>query len=368
MLDKGEIDISVYNYLINREPRTANLYLLPKIHKGITPPPGRPICSANGSPTEKISQLVDHFLNPPTTQQKSYVKDTTHFLKILQEFGPLPPDCFLVTLDVTFLYTNIPNDEGLLAAKETLEKTRPDPNLKPSNTSLLKLLDFVLKMNNFKFSGKHYLQKGGTAMGMKTALSYANNHLGRFERLFVYTYHKQPLIWLRYIDDCFCIFQGTEEELLAFIAHLNSCSPSIQFTTEYSKDEVNFLDTTIKIIDRMLISDLYCKPTDSHNYLQYSSAHPKKCKDSIPYSQFLRIRRICSRIEDFDKHVIIFSRHFHRRGYPSSLLQTAALNARRLNREHLLLPSDTQPQTKADNSVILVSTFHPKGPLPVHNH
>ena len=96
MLDKGEIDISVYNYLINREPRTANLYLLPKIHKGITPPPGRPICSANGSPTEKISQLVDHFLNPPTTQQKSYVKDTTNFLQILScKYSPMTRVCWL---------------------------------------------------------------------------------------------------------------------------------------------------------------------------------------------------------------------------------------------------------------------------------
>ena len=359
MLDNGEIDITVFLYLVNKEPRTANMYLLPKIHKGVTPPPGRPICSANGSPTEKISQLVDHFLNPPTTKLKSYVKDTTHFLKIIKEFGPLPPNCFLVTLDVTSLYTNIPNDEGLQAAKETLEANRPDPKLFPSNKSLFRLLDFVLTMNNFKFNGKHYLQKGGTAMGTKTAPSYANNAMGRFERLFVYTYHKQPLLWLRYIDDCFCIFQGTEAELQDFIVHLNSCSPSIKFTAEFSRDSVNFLDTTITIQDRMLVSDLYCKPTDSHNYLQYTSAHPKRCRDSIPYSQFLRIRRICSNLKDFDKHVIVFSKHFQRRGYPTHLLQEAALKARRLNRDTLLSPGPTT-QDDSNNSAIVVSTYHPQ--------
>jgi hypothetical protein len=59
--------------------------MLPKTHKGINPPPGRPIVSANGGPTEKIWQLVDFFLNPISNQHKSYVKDTAHFLNIIQQ-------------------------------------------------------------------------------------------------------------------------------------------------------------------------------------------------------------------------------------------------------------------------------------------
>jgi hypothetical protein len=41
----------------------------------------------NGSPTEKISQFVDHFVNPSIQKIKSYVKDTTHFLCLLEEVG-----------------------------------------------------------------------------------------------------------------------------------------------------------------------------------------------------------------------------------------------------------------------------------------
>jgi hypothetical protein len=84
--------------------RTAKFYLLPKIHKGINPPPGRPIVSANGCPIERISQLVDPFLNPISKTHQSYIKDTTHFLQILQEVGPLPNNSILVTVDVTSLY------------------------------------------------------------------------------------------------------------------------------------------------------------------------------------------------------------------------------------------------------------------------
>ncbi len=36
------------------------------------------------------------------------------------------------------------------------------------------LLKAVLHFNNFTFLGEHYLQIGGTAMGMNVALSYTN--------------------------------------------------------------------------------------------------------------------------------------------------------------------------------------------------
>ena len=72
----------VYHYLTDRECKTAKLYLLPKIDKGKIPPPGRPIVSGNGCPTEKISKAVDNFLAPPTIRFiKSYIKDTTDLSK-----------------------------------------------------------------------------------------------------------------------------------------------------------------------------------------------------------------------------------------------------------------------------------------------
>ena len=43
---RGEITQKVKNFLIIDEPRTPELYLLPKIHKGTYPVPGRPIVSA----------------------------------------------------------------------------------------------------------------------------------------------------------------------------------------------------------------------------------------------------------------------------------------------------------------------------------
>ena len=74
MFQNGEIDFTVYDYLINKESRTSMLYLLPQIHKGKMPPLGRPIVSAVNSHTEKISQFVDHFLNPCAQNVTLYIR------------------------------------------------------------------------------------------------------------------------------------------------------------------------------------------------------------------------------------------------------------------------------------------------------
>jgi hypothetical protein len=130
---------------------------------------------------------------------------------------------------------------------------------------------------------------------------------------------------------------------------------------EYSTKSVNFLDTTVKVENNEIVTDLYCKPTDSHSYLQYSSSHPQRCKDSIPYSQFLRVRRICSSTVDFDNNVLMLMVHFLRRGYPMKLLEEAMALARSKERLSLLEPKqDIQTGNKGDNSrVFLITTYHP---------
>ena len=359
MFQNGEIDKSTQTYLSDVTCRTSEFYMLPKIHKSQTPVPGRPIISANGAPTEKISQFVDHFLNPPTKLLKSFVKDTTHFIQILETLGKLPPNCILATLDVSSLYTNIPNDEGIEAARNTLQRSRPWTDVKPTNASLIMLLETVLKKNNFQFNGNNYLQVGGTAMGTKLAPSYAINFMGTFEERHMYSYTLQPLIYLRYIDDIFIIWQHGEEELNKLVSHLNNCSEHIKFTSETSTEAVAFLDTLVQLQDNQITTDLYSKPTDSHNYLMYNSAHPQRCKDSIPYSQFLRIRRICSHIEDYDRHAIVFSVFFFKRGYPIELLEKAATRARDLDRSELLKITLGDVKTIDTDMIYLITTYHP---------
>ena len=353
----GEIHGDTLDYLTITKPRTAQLYLLPKIHKGTIPPPGRPVVSANECPTERISQLVDHFIKPDIPRIRSYIKDTTHFLQLLAKISGLPENTIIATLDVTALYTNIPNDEAIESVKHHLEKHRPGAT-KPKNESLVELLRMVLTMNNFQFNGKNYLQVGGTAMGTRVAPSLANIFMADFEEKYVYPYHIQPLIWLRYIDDIFCVWTDGEESLRDFITHLNNSHQSIKFTEEISHDSVNFLDTTVSLKNGSLITDLYTKPTDTNNYLHYDSAHHPGCKKSLPYSQFLRIRRICQDEEQFKIHAEKMTNTFIAKGYPKKLVQEALIKAQEKNRETLLEPR-LPPVGEKEFPLVSVSTYQP---------
>jgi len=358
--DEGEIHPKCAQYLRNEQPRTPQLYLLPKIHKNKQPVPGRPIVSANNSPTERISQLADHFLQPLVCKTASFVKDTTDFINKIESVSNVSPGTILCTIDVTSLYTNIPNQEGITACQKALDIHRPGPQ-KPSNINILKLLQYVLTKNNFDFNDRHYLQVGGTAMGTKVAPSFANLFMADFEEKWVYNHHTQPSLWLRYIDDIFIIWEHGMPELDKLLAHLNSCHPTIKFTAEHSLNSVNFLDTTVHLTsDNTLYTDLYCKPTDSHNYLRYDSAHPSHCKTSLPFSQLLRVRRICSHIEDYDKNATMMCKHFFRRKYPPDLIEKAVIDVRRKDRNEILKPKSLN-STQATNSpdLFLISTFCP---------
>ena len=71
-----------------------------------------------------------------------------------------------------------------------------------------------------------------------------------------------------------------------------------------------FLDVRVVNKSGKLETDVFVKPTDSHQYLHHSSCHPRGCKMSIPYAQALRLRRICSKSEFFENRVRDLSNFF----------------------------------------------------------
>ena len=86
-------------------PRIPIFYTLTKLHK--PNPVGRPIIiSGCEGPTERLSSFVDKLLQPIAQTQKSYLKDTTHVINFMEKTTTI-----LVSMDVTSLYTNIPQEE-----------------------------------------------------------------------------------------------------------------------------------------------------------------------------------------------------------------------------------------------------------------
>ena len=243
LYESKEISEKTYNYLKDRGKRTSIFYLLPKILKNYegSIPPGRPIVLSTDSPTERISQLLDVILKPLIVTTRSYIEDTPDFISKITGIL-LDGNDWLVSLDVVSLYTNIPHDDGIKSVAKFIHQHRKGVQT-PTNQILLGFLELVLKC---KFNNRHYLQVQGTAMGTRVAPTYANIFMSEFEEQFVYTYSHPPEHWFRFIDDIWTIFRGTKKELDDFIAYLNSCSGSIQFTETFSKEKTQFLDVYTK--------------------------------------------------------------------------------------------------------------------------
>ncbi|XP_044165755.1 uncharacterized protein LOC122949770 [Acropora millepora] len=276
----GYISQSTLQYLMVTNDATAGrFYLLPKIHKKNCP--GRSVISGCNTPTEKISAFLDSQLKPLVSQIPSFVKDNNHFLNKLKAMGKFPDGAILATID----------DEGLTAVRKALNN-RCDSEI-PTN-DIVDLVELVLKNNNFEFAGKHYLQKRGTAIGTRMAPSYANLFMHDLESKLLAWVPVKPFIWLRYIDDIFMVWTEGEEKLLEFLKNINNFHDTIKFTFDWSRDLIHYLDVQVINNGGVIETDLYTKPTDKHQYLYHTSCHPKGCKRSIPYSQALRLKRICS--------------------------------------------------------------------------
>ena len=151
-------------------PRIPVFYILTKILKPTLF--GRPIISGCDGPTERLSSFVDKLLQPLAQKQDSYLKDTTHFIRFI-ESTRVPRNAFVVSIDVTSLYTNIPQEEGITIVCNAYKNFHA--NNPPIATNFLReMLSLLLKENSFQFNGKDYLQTHGTAMGTKMAVAFAN--------------------------------------------------------------------------------------------------------------------------------------------------------------------------------------------------
>lgn len=344
------------------QTKCHKFYTLPKIHKTLNNPPGRPIVSGINGPTENLSKIVDSWLQPYVTSLQSHIKDSTHMLMILekwnQDYGPFPDNTRLVTIDVTALYTSIPHDDMKEAVRYFLSKqTEPDT---PPSEVVVGVADHVLQNNVFSFEGKTFKQVLGTAMGTPMAPTGANLFMGMLEERLL---DQSPVpvnreFWKRFIDDILMLWTGSLEELDVFINHMNSFHPTIKFTANSSVDTVPFLDINITLKDGFLRTDLYSKPTDAHSYLHSSSSHPRHTVNNIPYSLFIRLRRLCSTPDVFSSRCQELSQQLKYRGYKEKVISEARQKAESIPRSESL-----EYKSKKKNSrVPFVVTHNPANP------
>ena len=213
----------------------------------------RPIIAGPQCLTHRLSNLIDIVLRPLTKRVKSYLRDTMDFLNHLPE--QIPEDTILASFDVESLYSNIPHDLGLDAIKFWLQKHPEDLHRRFTDNFILESIQFILQNNTFYFNGEHYRQRKGTAMGTKFAPVYATLVIGYLEETLYGKVANQfgqqfgeyfMKFWNRFLDDCFVPWTRSLNDLNRLHYILNYLHPSINFTIEYSKKELPFLDVLVK--------------------------------------------------------------------------------------------------------------------------
>ena len=162
------------------------------------------------------------------------------------------------------------------------------------------------------------------------------------------------------MGDVFIIWTHGKDKLEDFLDYINKAHETIKFTAEYSMTEVAFLDTLVYKLNGNLATKVYHKKTDDKMYLHYSSAHPKSQKDAIPYSLFIRCKRICTEKRHFFMEVQDITQKLAYRGYPHELIVKSFLKANQQNRDDLLLINKENLTT--DKKIRLITTYNTHNP------
>ena len=86
------------------------------------------------------------------------------------------------------------------------------------------------------------------------------------------------------------IWNGTTEGLTLFIDELNKKHKNLKLDCKIPTKQIEFLDTIIyRDLQHKIQRTIFRKLTDEQTYFDAQSNHPKSLKDSIPYSQALKL-------------------------------------------------------------------------------
>ena len=132
--------------------KAPHFYVTPRLNKKDIP--GQPVVSSIDCHTSKLFKFFDHYLSTPRKSSTYLLKDTTDFIKKLENVKDTLKGSILVTLNLKALDTNIPKHEGIKAVRERLNN---QATKSMTARVLIKFLCLILTLNNIVFNGINYL-------------------------------------------------------------------------------------------------------------------------------------------------------------------------------------------------------------------
>ena len=185
------------------------------------------IVSSIGTFDYNLARFLCDLLSPLVPNDYS-CKDTFSFVSQIKNANLSKK--FLVSYDVTSLFTNIPLQETIDIAINLI--FNHNPNLNITKKELKKPFLFATSQTHFIFNSKFYNQIDGAAMGSPLAPVLANIFMGFYESKWLNEYNlNKPKFYLRYVGDILAAFDK-EQNSLNFLNFLNKRHPNITFMIE----------------------------------------------------------------------------------------------------------------------------------------
>ncbi|KAH9595847.1 hypothetical protein MS3_00000867 [Schistosoma haematobium] len=131
----------------------------------------------------------------------------------------------------------------------------------------------------------------------------------------------KPKIWIRYVDNTFVIVK--KNKLKNTYKLINNVFDDIKFTMERkSNNKLSFLDVLITRTDTgKLETQVYRKPTNTDQILNYNSNNPRAHKINRVHTLFKRARTHCSTLEARKNEEKYLKGIFQKNGYPINFIK-----------------------------------------------
>jgi hypothetical protein len=316
-LKEKSIPLSIYNIIRPTGSQRPKLYGLPKTHKPNCPL--RPILSMIDSPQHSLAKYLISVLQPVSDKFAQHtVKDSFSFVQLLNTLPANSDNIRMCSFDIRSLFTNVPLTEVIDICIRQLYHSEIIPPAIPESVCR-ELLRMATVNVEFSFNNCMYRQVDGVAMGSPLGPILANIFVGYYEEQ-LFASRKKPILYLRYVDDIFALFDTTTE-MNDFLVDLNSLHPSLVFTKE---EELNktlpFLDVLVERINSSFVTSVYRKPTFDGEYIPWNSFCPKKRKINLISCLVNRALKICSPTK-LEHEIENISTIFLNRGYPELIIK-----------------------------------------------
>ena len=186
-----------------------------------------------------------------------------------------------------------------------------------------KLLELSVCDNIFVFNGEVYIQTNGVAMGGRLGPLLANMFLDHLEENFFKESPYFPSLYVRYVDDTFCLFEN-ESHIQLFYSYIKSVHPNINFSIELeSNNSIDFLDITIHRADHSTNICMRKKLTDKGLYFNFESFIPINYKINLIKCLVFRIYTFCSNWTIITNELSNLKYKLKCNGFPEKIIQAS---------------------------------------------